>query len=264
MKLDTSSYYPESPLDRFRDDDETAKNPDSSDKSVQSKPSETPGHPPVHNHADKDGDPFGVTVIDFVCKVLSWVLVPLMMPVYGIITIFTLSLLDHSSESARIVFTLVIFCFNALLPALLILLLKKMGYVDDIGLNGQKERLIPYIITIVSMGGTAAFMAYKGAPMWVSMFFAGGALAGLINLLINFRWKISAHSAAIAGMVALLLRIIHDGWPRPEIYTWLIVWIALSGLLGSARVWMGRHTVAQVLAGYVVGFCTVFFLTMIG
>ena len=48
----------------------------------------------------------------------------------------------------------------------------------------------------------------------------------------------------------------------PELFGWLIAPIIVSGLLGSARVWLGRHTVWQVLAGYAVGFCSVFFLTM--
>ena len=39
--------------------------------------------------------------------------------------------------------------------------------------------------------------------------------------------------------------------------------MVLSGLLGSARIWLGRHTVWQVVAGYAVGFCSVFFLMMV-
>ena len=62
--------------------------------------------------------------------------------------------------------------------------------------------------------------------------------------------------------MALLICIEKDGFARPELFGWLIASIIVSGLLGSARVWLGRHTVWQVLAGYAVGFCSVFFLTM--
>ncbi|MDE5795836.1 MAG: phosphatase PAP2 family protein, partial [Muribaculaceae bacterium] len=110
---------------------------------------------------------------------------------------------------------------------------------------------------------TAWFMSLKGAPLWMSMFFIGGAVAGIINLVVNFYWKISAHSAGIAGIVAMLLRIMRDGFPEPSTFSWLIAVILLSGLLGAARVWLGRHTVCQVLAGYAVGFCSVFFITLI-
>lgn len=194
---------------------------------------------------------------------LSWVFTPLFMPVYGLILAFSLSILDVAPMGMRVVFTLITAGICVVVPMLLIALLKKMGIVTDLGLNGQKERLIPYIITTVCFGATAWFMNVKGAPMWLSMFFAGGALASLINLFVNFSWKISAHAAGIAGIVALLIRIEKDGSPEPELFFWLLASIILTGMLGSARVWLGRHTVWQVLAGYAIGFCCVFFLTMI-
>lgn len=246
MKLDTSSYYPESPLDEFKD------NPVPSPQPAQPLPSPQP-----------EASPSESSLIDHLCQIISWVLVPLMMPLYGILMIFSLSMLDHTSLSARVTFSLIIFGFNVIVPAILFVLLKRMGIIRDVGLNDRDERLIPYIITIVCMAGTGFFMAHKGAPLWVAMFFYGGAAAGLVNLIVNFKWKISAHSAAIAGIVALLIRMMRDYYPRPEIFTWLLVWIALAGILGSARIWMGRHTLLQVLAGYVVGFCAVFFMTLI-
>ena len=107
-------------------------------------------------------------------------------------------------------------------------------------------------------------MAAKGAPSWLSLFFfAGGAVAALVNMIINFKWKISSHAAGIAGIVALLICMKKNGFACPG-----TVWLAHSvdNCVGFARlgacVWLGRHTVWQVLAGYAVGFCSVFFLTM--
>ena len=37
----------------------------------------------------------------------------------------------------------------------------------------------------------------------------------------------------------------------------LLIAIGLSGILGTARVWLGRHTAWQVIAGYAVGFLSV-------
>lgn len=260
MKLDTSEYYPKSPLDDFIEEKQAARTPEPAAEEP------APDQPDSSKKSDNENhvvskEPTGF--IDLICRLLSWVLVPLLMPVYGIIMIFSLSILDHTSFGVKMAFTLVTFGFNAALPSVLIFVLKKMGLVNDIGLNEQKERLIPYIITTLCMLATALFMHIKGAPTWVAMFFVGGAVAGFVNLIVNFRWKISAHSAAIAGIVAIVIRIMHDYYPRPDVLTWLIVWIALSGLLGSARVWMGRHTSAQVVAGYVVGFLSVFLMTMI-
>ncbi len=201
--------------------------------------------------------------LDMAASFISWVLVPLMMPVYASWMLISLSPLDALPTSAKAGFMAIIFGINVLVPMLLVYLLKLFGLVQDVGLNNRKERLLPYIITILAFSASAWFVAVKGAPLWIVMFFAGGAVAGLINFLINFRWKISAHAAAIAGVVAILIRLGVNWIPTVPLLTWIIIWILLAGLLGSARVWLGRHTVSQVLAGYAVGFLSVYLLTML-
>ena len=205
----------------------------------------------------------GELAVDHICQALSWILVPLLMPVYGIMLIFSFSTLSVLPFEVKFSFTVVTFLINCALPMVLVLLLKKMGLVQDIGLNGRKERLIPYIISILALGGTALFFLYKQAPEWIWLFFIGGAVGGLINMAVNFRWKISAHAAGIAGVVAVMTEMCSRYLPETPLTVWTLVTIALAGLLGSARIWMGRHTTAQVFAGYAVGFLSVYLLSLI-
>lgn len=202
-------------------------------------------------------------VITLCSNLISWIFVPLLMPVYGIMLIFSLSFLAYAPFHTKLVFTLIVFAANFLIPMLLVLLLKKMRIIDDIGLNGRKERLIPYIITIICLGGTGLFLYIKMAPLWVSMFYAGGALAALINLIVNFRWKISAHAAGMAGVVAMLIQVIKEGPSSEGMEWWIVGAIIMAGLLGSARIWLGRHTLMQVLAGSAVGFLSVWTLSLL-
>ena len=202
-------------------------------------------------------------LVTAVSHFLSWIFVPLIMPVFGILFIFRLSILDVIPAGLQTAVTFVIAGINFFAPMLLIFLLKLLGVVQDVGLNGQKERLLPYLITALCYGGSAWFVASRGAPVWVAMFFCGGVVASLVNLFINLKWKISAHAAAIAGIVALLIKLQRDVAAEPQLIVWLLITIFCAGLLGSARVWLNRHTVWQVLAGYLVGFCSVFFMMYI-
>ena len=307
MKIDKSSYYPESPLD---DDEADARRGEQTQSvspyapnyrapeptpepaaahepehepapAVAAAPAETPAaaprqtsgvaNPITHNEKEtyfsdpdlqephEEAGRFATSL----SHLLSWLLVPLMMPVYGIIFLFGLSILSFASLQSRVVFTLIVAAINMLLPALVVLMLKRFGLVDDIGLNGRKERLIPYIITILCMAGTGWLLYAKGAPEWLLMFFLGGAVAGVIEVTVNCWWKISAHCAGIAGLCALLVHIMQQDYYSPATFWWLLVTILLSGLLGTARLWLNRHTVTQVLAGYAVGFCSVYFMMMI-
>lgn len=270
MPLDTSSYYPEVP---GQDPEDKEESPSLNSREIGlfaettlSEPEmETPSSEILHTEKslkkqleEEPGD--SEKLLDFISHFLSWVLVPLLMPTYGLILAFGLSVLDVVPMAMRVRFVFITLGISFAIPVLMVLLLKILGLVKDVGLNGQKERLIPYIITAICFGATGWFMAMRGAPLWLIMFFTGGALATVVNLLVNIRWKISAHAAAIAGVIALLIRMERDTVAQPELLIWLLITIGLTGLLGSARVWLGRHTVWQVLAGYVVGFCSVFFL----
>ncbi|MCH5227601.1 MAG: phosphatase PAP2 family protein [Muribaculaceae bacterium] len=268
MPIDTSTYYPEvegplgekskESLNGIHDSlfgNKKNEKEDNCDKPDMTPQPSAPGNAEDENIWEKAAETFS--------HIISWVLVPLLMPVFGILFIFRLSILDVIPAGMQTAVTFVIAGINFFAPMLLIFLLKLFGIVQDVGLNSQKERAIPYIITAICYGCSAWFVAARGAPAWVAMFFCGGALASLINLGINFKWKISAHAAAIAGLVALLIRLQRDVAAEPQLFVWLLITVGAAGLLGSARVWLGRHTVWQVLAGYAVGFCSVFFMMYI-
>lgn len=266
MKLDTSSYYPQSHLDDDDDRDEIVEKTAEVEETIEEIPEkvENTEDDGYENRPDSSVPPTAAeSYLNGVATAISWVLVPLLMPVYGVLLAFNYSILDFTPFSVKLVFVLITIATTMVVPSLLVLLLKRVGVVKDVGLNGRKERLIPYIISFVSMAGTGVFMWYKGAPLWLVMFFGGGAVAAIINLIVNFRWKISAHAAGIAGVVALMIRILHDGFPQEGAFVWLIVSVVLAGLMGSARVWLGRHTVWQVIAGYAVGVTSVLLMTSI-
>lgn len=267
MPIDTSSYYPEvnSPNSNSENDSLNGKhkslfgeNPLSEEMNKKD-PVMDSSEPPKPMEADS----YWVKMANGFSHFISWIFVPLIMPVFGILFIFRLSILDIVPAGTQTAVTFVIAGINFFAPILMIFLLKLIGVVQDVGLNGQKERLLPYIITALCYGGSAWFVASRGAPVWVAMFFCGGVVASLVNLLINLKWKISAHAAAIAGLVALLIRLQRDVAVEPKLFMWLIITVGCAGLLGSARVWLNRHTVWQVLAGYIVGFCSVFFMMYI-
>lgn len=295
MKLDTSSYYPPSPLgdDETKVNSDLALNASSGDapapedkveEKEEAPASDSSGdvearsnfavrfdkldvrkalQPDADDKGFEDTPSDGYPAVTWLCRIVSWVMVPFFMPVYGLLLAFSLSVLKYVGTGAKWSFALIVAAINIALPSVIVLLLKWLGLVQDYGLNGRKERFIPYIVTILCFLGTAWFVSSRGAPSWLTMFYVGGAVAGAVDLLVNFSWKISAHAAGAAGVIALLIRIMRDGYPQPGILTWLIIAIFMTGLVASARLWLGRHTLGQVLAGATVGFCSVFFMTMI-
>lgn len=192
-------------------------------------------------------------------NIYSWLLCPVLLPTYGAILIFTLSVLRFLPAGVCARFILVVFGLTAVLPMTLIYIMKLFGIVHDVALNDRRERKLPYAIMALCLAATAWFMASRKSPDWVWAFYAGGALAGTVNLIVNNWWKISAHAAAAAGVVAMLVRVNAVGLPPYNLVWWIAGAIVLTGLLGTVRIYLRRHTFGQVMAGYAVGFAAVFF-----
>ena len=222
--------------------------------------------PGAVNHGDLNPEtepaPTSATkIIDGIATGLSWILVPLNMPLFGLWFLFGLSLLSVLPLSLKWQLTGIFFGLDIVVPMVLVYILKWMGLVDDLGLNGRKERLIPYLISIAVLAGSGYWCQRLGFPLWTAGFYYGGAVAGTVNLIVNFWWKISAHAAGMAGVLALLVRIWAQGDGFGPTQTWLIIWIVLAGLLGASRVWLGRHTPMQVFCGTAVGFTAVILMS---
>ena len=199
-------------------------------------------------------------VIHYISGFFSALLNPLLMPTYGLCVAFWMSNLLVLTLPAKLTVMLVVFAITCILPILLFLLLKMLKVIDSIQLNRQKERLVPYIITIVCYIASAIYLFSINSPDWLWMFMFGGGCAALISMIVNFKWKISAHMAGIGGFIALICRINADGDGIFDLLPMICVAIFIAGILGTSRIAMERHTFWQVIAGTANGFICVFFL----
>lgn len=199
-------------------------------------------------------------VVHYVSMFFSALLSPLLMPTYGMIVSLWLSNLLVLTLPTKLTVILTVFLITAVLPALLFLLLKYLKIIETTSLNGRKERLFPYIIIIVCYVASAIYLFSINAPEWLWMFMFGGGCAAVVSMLVNFKWKISAHMAGIGGFVALVCRINAGGDGVFDLLPVICGAIFIAGILGTSRIAMERHTFWQVMAGAANGFICVYFL----
>lgn len=197
-----------------------------------------------------------------VSQILSYIFSPLLVPTYGMILASFLSVL--SVLSARVLCTTVAITFviTCVIPACGIMAMYKTGFLTDPGVNVRTERSLPYALTILCYVGCCFFLYRAGAPSWLTMFYAGGGAAVLINAVVNLKWKISAHAAAMGGLVAMLFRIAAMHQSVVDLNIWISAVVVLAGAIMTARVYLQRHTLMQVIAGCANGFLCVWLLTM--
>lgn len=197
-----------------------------------------------------------------ISQILSSVFSPILVPTYGITLAYFLTILSLLPMSVYFVTLTVTVMLTCVIPAAAIYAMYRMGMVSDPGLNNRTERTASYILVILCYLGCAFVLWRAGAPTWLNMFFVGGAIAGVVSTVVNFWWKISAHAAAMGGLVGLLFSIAHTHYAVVSLNWWISGAILATGAVMTARVYLGRHTLLQVLCGAANGFLSVYLQTL--
>lgn len=147
----------------------------------------------------------------------------------------------------------VVVVLTAIVPTAVILTLIKLGKVKDVSLPSRRERMIPYLVSVMCYLGTVVFLRSAHAPVWLSGFYLGASLSAICAAAITGRWKISAHSSAVGGVAAALVWMGVNGLLQFGSWYWISGGILLCGLVGTSRLILNRHTPCQVYAGYGLG-----------
>jgi membrane-associated phospholipid phosphatase len=117
------------------------------------------------------------------------------------------------------------------------------GRVSDLDLTRREERPIPLLASLCGASVAAGALSLIHAPDGLrGLAMAQAAVVGAV-LLVNPYWKVSLHTAGATG-VAIIVGAL-SGWGGIAILPALLV--------GWARIRLGRHSVAQVVAGGLLG-----------
>lgn len=203
-----------------------------------------------------------------ISKILSAIFSPLIVPCYGIAMSLCVTPLFVIPFKTRAMVLGMCAIFLFLLPALSVMGLYRMGIIKDVGLNNRNERTVPYLVTMACYGVCAYYLYRINAPFWLVGFIVGGLLTIFVNLLVNLRWKISGHMAAMGGWLGVTFFIALNHLAVINMMWIVIVIVILAGVVGTARLILERHTPMQLLAGTANGFLSIYLcawlLSMIG
>lgn len=187
-------------------------------------------------------------------KIISYLFHPLLMPTYGFAFIFFTKnyISTFTPFNVKWIILGVTFIFTFFLPSLNTLILLKMGRIKSLEMETSSERTIPYIST--SFYYFALFYLFYNAqfPSIFMILILGAAISVLLSFIINFWWKISAHTIGIGGISGAALGIIYR--LQVDMHLMLMILLLLSGIVASARLKLNTHTPSQVYSGFVLGF----------
>ena len=143
-------------------------------------------------------------------------------------------------------------------PALTILLLKAVGFLKDIYLKTQRERIIPYIATNIFYFWTYLVLKnVAGTPSLLTSFILGIFLASSAALLANIYFKISMHALGVGAFSGLLLLLVFAGFPY-MIFLPVMLVLFLTGLVSTARLIVSNHSPFEIYTGILLGILSQF------
>ena len=111
--------------------------------------------------------------------------------------------------------------------------------------------LTPILLTIISYVFCLLMMRKLNIPWYMTGIIFVSLVISIICILVNLKWKLSEHMAGMGGIIGGLVSFSALFSYNPVV--WLCLFILIAGILGSARIVLGHHTLGEVLSGFVVG-----------
>jgi membrane-associated phospholipid phosphatase len=190
-------------------------------------------------------------------NIISIIFQPLLIPTYGVLLLVNLDVFNSLMLLTKVIIVGGTFLFTGIMPALPILLMLRSGEVNDLFISKREERTIPYLFAFFSYV-VYTFFLYRVVhfPMFLVAMGIGVSISILLITLINLKWKISAHLSGIGGLAGGIFGISYRmGYNHLGLLTTIL---ALSALVAFSRIELKAHTPGQTLAGFLLGFITVF------
>jgi membrane-associated phospholipid phosphatase len=141
-------------------------------------------------------------------------------------------------------YALLYFCIAVLLPVGYVVWAIRTGRIADFHMCNRRERVAPFVVSLIC--GLAAWLLIlvMGAPLDFVAPVLALLLQTLLLFLITLVWQVSVHTAVTASLVTFICLVVGPG---------ALLLIGLIPLVAWARLYLGRHTVAQTVVGACVG-----------
>jgi membrane-associated phospholipid phosphatase len=203
-------------------------------------------------------------------SLISYLLHPLLMSSYGFTFLFFSNnyISDLTPLKLKVVILVVTFIFTFLLPTINAFILLKMGRIKSLEMETSTERIIPYSSTAIYYFALFYLFHHENFPAFykesvidfLNILILGATVSILLTLIINFKWKISAHTIGIGGLTGGVLGMMYR--LQMDLHFLFIALVVFSGIVAYARLKLKAHTPAQVYTGFALGFIVEFGLML--
>ena len=186
-----------------------------------------------------------------VARITSIVFTPFSIPFLAFLVLFLFSYLRIMPILYKGIVLGIVYSLTILTPTITIFLFRKINGFARQELSERKKRYVPILLTIISYVFCLLMMRKLNIPWYMTGIIFVSLVISIICILVNLKWKLSEHMAGMGGIIGGLVSFSALFSYNPVV--WLCLFILIAGILGSARIVLGHHTLGEVLSGFVVG-----------
>jgi hypothetical protein len=138
-------------------------------------------------------------------------------------------------------------------PAFAILLMKGLGFIDSIFLRTQRDRIGPYLSSMIFYFWMARvyFKSEPTLPLILASFMTGVFLTTVVGLLSNIYYKISMHAMGWGGVIGVFILVMKS---NTMLMTWpLAIALLVTGLVCTSRMLISDHSQKEIYTGLLAG-----------
>ena len=184
-------------------------------------------------------------------RVISMMFTPFYLPTVGLICLFIFSYMSQMPWSYKFQLLTMVYLLTVVLPTLLIHFYRRYQGWSLIDMGQKERRAVPYVISILCYFLCIYLMEFFHIPHFMTTIVTAALFIQITCAMINVWWKISTHTAAIGGVAGALF-IFAEFFGFNPVW-WLSLTFIVAGILGTSRMILRQHSLAQVIAGFFVG-----------
>ncbi|MDL2213174.1 hypothetical protein LJC21_03640 [Bacteroides sp. OttesenSCG-928-E20] len=184
-------------------------------------------------------------------KWVSAIFQPLFIPLMAFMALFLFTYLQIMPQPYKLFVLGIVCCFTILLPITTAYLYVRINGAVASSAERPGRRVMPYLLGILSFIFCAIIMYRLRIPWYMNGIILASILIMIVFLLANIKWRVSIHAGGAGAVIGGIISFAALFGYNP---VWLLcVFILIAGMVGSARIILGKHTLNEVLSGFTIG-----------
>lgn len=185
-------------------------------------------------------------------KMFTLLFAPHYFPLLCLLVLMGFSYMRIFPLNYKIFLLIIVYLFTIAIPLLLIFLYRKVVGITRRQMSQREMRTMPYVISIMCYFVCYHVLTSLIVPHFVVSVVLASLFVQMACALVNCWYKISTHSAAAGAVNGALIAFSFIFHFNP--IWWLCATLVIAGCVGSSRLLLRRHSLAEVNAGLLLGF----------